>query len=172
MATNLHWVKQAFERDVHITENGVEVGQLHRALLERDVNASLYTTRLRFDVTGFLINTVNIHDLAAADRIVGTIKFYFGKRAELTLDTGTVYTWKRHNILMRQWNMIREGATDTDDKEVVNYSLTRLFFTQEGDIQADLPSPEVDIVILAGLFIRNYFQRRRRTAAGAVAFGA
>ncbi|MBO0934997.1 hypothetical protein J2I47_00415 [Fibrella sp. HMF5335] len=173
MATNLHWVKQAFDREIHITENGVEVGRLHRAVFDRDVDAALHKTQLRFDVTGFLINTVNIHDLAADNRIVGTITFHFGKRAELTLENGNIYTWKRQNILMRQWIMIREGVTDADDKEVVNYSLTRQFFVQEGDMQADLDSPEADIVMLAGLFIRQYFQRRRRIAAGGAvaAFG-
>ena len=174
MATNLRWVKQAFDREIHITENGAEVGRLHRALFERDVDATLHKTNLRFDVTGFLIHTVNIHDLTADNRIIGTITFHFGKRAELTLENGTVYTWKRQNMLMREWRMIREGATDADDKEVVNYRLTRQFFVQEGDIQADLAAPEADIVMLTGLFLRQYFQRRRRaTGAGAiVALGA
>lgn len=170
MATNLRWVKQAFDREVHITENGVEVGRLHRAIFERDVDATLHKTRVQFDVTGFLIHAVNIHDLAAGNRIIGTITFHFGKRAELTLENGTVYTWKRHNMLMRQWEMLQEEAANTDAKEVVSYSLTRQFFIQEGDVHADLASPEADIVILTGLFIRNYFQRRRRIVAGAAAF--
>ena len=170
MATNLRWVKQAFDREVHITENGVEVGRLHRAMFERDVDATLHKTQVRFDVTGFLMHTVNIHDLAADNRIIGTITFHFGKRAELTLENGTVYTWKRQNMLMRQWGMIREGATDADDKEVVNYSLTRQFFVEEGDMQADINSSESDIIMLTGLFLRQYFQRRRRlVVAGAVA---
>lgn len=170
MATNLRWVKQAFERDIHITEQGAEVGKLHQAMFERDVDATLHNTRLRFDVTGFLIHKVNIYDLAADNRIIGTITFHFGKRAELTLENGTVYTWKRQNMLMRQWSMIREGATDADDKEVVNYSLTRQFFVQEGDMQTDLASPEADIVMLTGLFLRQYFQRRRRAViAGSAA---
>ncbi|MEZ0539472.1 hypothetical protein [Fibrella arboris] len=171
----LNWVKEAFSRDVHLLENGVEVGQLHRAVLERDVDASLHDVRLRFDVTGFLIHAVNVHDLKADNRIIGTITFHFGKRAELRLGTGAVYTWKRHNILMRQWDMIREGATDAEDKEVVNYTRTRQFMADHGDIETELASPESDIIVLTGLFIRNYFLRRRRAvavAAGGAAAGA
>lgn len=146
-------------------ENGVEVGRLHRAVFERDVDASLHNVQLRFDITGFLLHSVNVHDLKANNHIIGTITFHFGKRAELRLENGAVYTWKRHNMLMREWHMIREGATDADDKEMVNYSLTRRFLADHGDISTDLTSPEADIVVLTGLFIRNYFQRRRRAAA-------
>ncbi|MBO0951666.1 hypothetical protein [Fibrella forsythiae] len=174
MATRLSWVKEAFRRDVHLMENGVEVGKLHQAIFERDVDASLYTVQLRFDVTGFLRHAVNVHDLTADNRIIGTITLHFGKRAELTLENGSVYTWKRHNMLMREWDMIREGATDADDKEVVSYTRTRQFLTDHGDITTDLPSPEAEIVLLTGLFIRNYFLRRRRVvaAAGVAALGA
>lgn len=155
-------------------ENGAEVGRLHRAVFERDVDASLHDVQLRFDVTGFIMHSVNVHDLKANNRIIGTITFHFGKRAELTLENGTVYTWKRQNMLMREWSMIREGATDADDKEVVSYSRTRQFLTDHGDISSDLASPEAEIVMLTGLFIRNYFKRRRRAmvAGGSAAFGA
>jgi len=167
MSTKLNWTKEAFSREVHLMENGVEVGRLHRAVFERDVEASLHDVQLRFDVSGFLIHSVNVHDLKAGNHIIGTLTFHFGKRAELTLENGTVYTWKRHNMLMREWEMIREGATDAEDREVVSYTLTRKFLADHGDIRVDLPSPEADIVVLAGLFIRNYFQRRRRAAAAA-----
>ncbi|WP_375447912.1 hypothetical protein [uncultured Fibrella sp.] len=169
MATTLSWVKEAFSREVHLLENGVEVGRLHRAVFERDVAASLHAVQLRYDVTGFLFHSVNVHDMKANNRVIATITLHFGKRAELRLENGTVYTWKRHNMLMREWTMIREGATDADDKEVVNYSLTRKFLADHGDISTDLPSPEADIVVLTGLFIRNYFQRRRRAAAAGAA---
>ena len=165
MATKLNWIKEAFRQEVHLMENGVEVGRLHRSAFEHDVDASLHEVQLRFDVRGFLIHSVNVHDLKADNRIIGTITFHFGKRAELTLENGTVYTWKRQNVLMREWNMIREGTGDIDDKEVVSYSLTRQFLVDHGDIRVGLASPEADIVVLTGLFIRNYFQRRRRVAA-------
>ncbi len=170
----ISWVKEAFSREVHFIENGVEVGRLHRAVFERDVDASLHDVQLRFDVTGFITNSVNVHDLKADNRIIGKLTFHFCKRAELTLDDGSVYSWKRHNMLMREWSMIREGATDADDKEVVNYTRTRQFLTDHGDITTDLASPEAEIIILTGLFIRNYFKRRRRAiaAAGVVAIGA
>ena len=167
MAAKLSWVKEAFSREVHFIENGVEVGRLHRAVFERDVDASLHGVHLRFDVTGFLIHSVNVHDLKAGNRIIGTLTFHFGKRVELTLENGSVYTWKRHNMLMREWSMIREGATDAEDKEVVNYTRTRQFLADHGDISTDLTSPEAEIIILTGLFIRNYFRRRRRAIVAA-----
>ncbi len=167
MSAKLNWTKEAFNREVVITSNGQTVGGMHRDLLERDVEASLNKTHIKFDVMGFLFHSVNIHDLGANNQIIGSIIFHFGKRAELQLANGDRYTWKRHNILMRDWDMIREGTTDADDREVVNYHLTRQFLSDHGDISADTGVPQSDVVILTGLFVRNYFQRRRRAAAAA-----
>ncbi len=174
MNKKLNWTKEAFSREVVITEDSQPVGRMQRNGLSHDVETYLYGVRLRFDVTGFLLHSVNIHDVNASDRIVGQITFPFGKRAELTLATGAVYTWKRHNMLMREWDMIREGATDADDRETVNYSLTRAFFVDNGDIRVDDDSSNAVLVVLTGLFVRNYFQRRRRmvAAGAAVAVGA
>lgn len=168
MATKLSWVREAFSRETHLMENGVEVGRLHQAVFERDVDASLHDVQLRFDVTGFISHSVNVHDLKANNRIIATITLHFGHRAELKLANGAVYNWKRQNMLMRNWEMIREGSVGPGDNEVVNYTLTYQFFAHNGDISTDLASPEAEIVILTGLFIRNYFQRRRRAVVAAV----
>jgi len=165
MTAKLNWTKEAFSREVVITSNSQTVGGLLGRFFERDVEATLFDTHIKFDVMGFLLHSVNIHDLVADNQIIGTITFHFGKRAELQLANGERYTWKRHNILMREWEMIREGATDADDREVVNYHLTRQFFSDHGDISVEADVPQANVVILTGLFVRNYFQRRRRAAA-------
>lgn len=167
MTAKLNWTKEAFSREVVITSEGQPVGGLQGRFFERDVEASLFDTRIKFDVTGFLMHSVNIHDLATDNQIIGTITFHFGKRAELQLANGDQYTWKRHNILMRDWDMIREGTTDAEDREVVNYHLTRNFFSVHGDISIDADVPQANVVVLTGLFIRNYFQRRRAARAAA-----
>lgn len=169
MIAKLNWTKEAFSREVLITNDGQPIGRMHRDLLERDVEATLFDTHIKFDVMGFLVHSVNVHNLADNNQIIGTITFSFGKRAELVLNNGDRYTWKRHNILMRDWNMIREGATDADDHEVVNYHLTRQFLVDHGDISVEADVPQANVVILAGLFVRNYFQRRRRVIAGGAA---
>ena len=70
--------------------------------------------------------------------------------------------------------MIRETPDGLPEKEIVSYDLTRKFFEDHGDINVNESGliPNVDIVILTGLFIRNYFQRRRRLATAIVASGA
>jgi hypothetical protein len=174
MVAKLSWTKEAFSRAVVITHNDQMVGGMNRDAFGRDVEATLFDIRIKFDVEGFLVHSVNIHDLAANNQVIGTIAFHFGKRAELQLANGDRYTWKRNNVLMREWEMIHEGATDAEDREVVNYSLTRQFFSDHGDISVDAYVPQVNVVILTGLFVRNYFQRRRRrmAAAGAITAGA
>lgn len=170
MSRKLSWVKEAFSREINLVQNGQIVGGMQRDTFGRDVDAYLNNTRLRFDVTGFLFHSVNIHDLNADNQIIGHIEFRFGKRAELKLVSGESYLWKRHNVLMREWEMIRETPHGLPEKEIVSYDLTRRFFEEHGDINVDEAgtSSTTDNIILTGLFIRNYFQRRRRIATVAV----
>ena len=169
MNRNLNWTKEAFSRDIQIMQDGNAIGEMRRDFLSNDVEASLNGTQLRFDVTGFLLHSVNIYTPNADNEPVGHITFRFGKQAELNLASGERYLWKRHNMLMRQWEMIQETADGSPEKEVVSYDLTRKFFEDVGDITVNEEgnTPNVDIIILTGLFIRNYFQRRRRMAIAA-----
>jgi len=174
MSRNLTWTKEAFNRTTTLLDQGRVVGRMQReSVFDQDVDAYLNGTHLRFDVTGFIAHLVNVYDLSAENQLIGHITFSFGKRAELQLTSGETYLWKRHNLLMRNWDMIREGSEQTDDQEVVSYALTRQFFADHGDISVDAEiatatPANADVVLLAGLFIRNYFQRRRRAVAAAV----
>ncbi|GAB3709251.1 hypothetical protein GCM10027592_45250 [Spirosoma flavus] len=174
MSQKLNWVKEAFSREINIVQGGQVVGTMHRNILSRDVDAYLNNVRIQFDVTGFLLHSVNIHNQNANNQIIGHIEFSFGKRAELKLTDGRSYIWKRHNVLMREWDMIRENPDGSPDKELVNYDLTHRFFEEHGDITVNEndESTPVEVIILTGLFIRNYFQRRRRMAAVAAAGAA
>lgn len=173
MSKSLTWTKEAFNRTTTLLDNGRIVGQMQReGIFDRDVDAHLNGVHLRFDVTGFILHSVNIHDLSNDNQIIGHITFSFGKRAELQLANGKTYLWKRHNVLMREWEIIREGNKHTDDQEVVSYSLTRQFFVDHGDISVEDESSDASILILTGLFLRNYFQRRGRMNAGALVAAA
>lgn len=171
MNRKLNWVKQAFSRDVQILREGQLVGGMHQDLLSRDVEAYLNDVRVRFDVTGFLAHLVNIHNVSNNDQVIGQIGLSFGKRAELKLTSGESYLWKRHNMLMREWDMIRETPDGLPEKEVVSYDRTQQFFKDAGDITVNEAgnTANAEVIILTGLFIRNYFLRRRRlAAAGAI----
>ena len=173
MSKSLTWTKEAFDRTTTLLDNGQVVGRMQReGIFDRDVEAHLNGVHLRFDVTGFILHSVNVHDLSNNNQLIGHITFSFGKRAELQLANGETYLWKRHNMLMRDWDMIREGDGQTDNQEMVSYLLARRLFVDHGDISVQTESnpatpTSADVVVLAGLFFRNYFQRRRRVAAAA-----
>ena len=166
MNRKLSWTKEAFSRDFRIMQDGQVIGEMHHNLFSNDVEAYLNEVYIRFDVEGFLFHSVILFDPKANDKVIGHIEFRFGKQAELKLSSGEAYLWKRHNVLMREWDMILETASSLPESEVVNYERTQKFFKDAGDIviEKDEQSPMVEIVILTGLFIRNYFQRRRRLA--------
>ncbi len=169
MSRKLNWIKEAFSRHLQIMQDGQLVGEMLRDVFSNDVTASLNGVHLRFDVNGFLFHSVNVYRVDSDNQIIGHIEFRFGKQAELTLTSGETYLWKRHNMLMREWDMIWEMPDGSPEKEIVSYDLTRKFFEDAGDItiNEDSQMPNVEVVILTGLFIRNYFQRRRQIAVAA-----
>jgi hypothetical protein len=169
MSHKLQWIKEAFSRHLQIMQDGQVVGEMLRDVFSKDVTASLNGVQLRFDVNGFLFHSVNVHRVDADNQIIGHIEFRFGKQAELNLTLGETYLWKRHNMLMREWDMILENPDGSPEREIVSYDLTRKFFEDAGDITVneDGQMPNLEVVILTGLFIRNYFQRRRRAAVAA-----
>lgn len=84
MSKSLTWTKEAFNRKTTLLDNGRVVGQMHReGVFGRDVDAHLNGVHLRFDVTGFILHSVNVHDLSNNNQLIGHITFSFGKRAEL-----------------------------------------------------------------------------------------
>lgn len=167
MATKLGWIKHAFERTVDITNGQQVIGSLHREVFNRDVEARLNSVHVLFDVTGFIRHSVNIHDLNNNNAIIGHIEFSFGKRAELHLPTGETYLWKRHDWLIRDWSMVATDAQEQPTTEVVHYERIWELFTDKGTIDIPMQTPNVELLILTGLFVRNYFLRRRRARAAA-----
>ena len=172
LPTKLNWTKKAFERSTQINHEGQLVGEMKRQdLFSHDVQASLYDTHVRFDVTGFLVHDINVHNVSNADEIIGSISISFGKKATLTLKNGEVYVWKRANMLMKEWHLIHDLPNTDNDPEVVDYVRTRhLLFGENGEINIlEKPTSNTELLVLTGLFIRNYFVRRRRMAAAMAA---
>jgi len=162
METKLHWVKEAFSREVVLMDGQRTVGRMHREMLARDVDAELNAVRLHFDVQGFLIHKVVVtQQTDAGPQAIGWIEFNWGRSAELVLNTGERYRWQRQNVLMHQWSLISEN----DHQEVIHYDRTRAFFGDEGEIELLRSSPHPEVLILTGLFVRNYFLRKRKIAA-------
>ena len=66
---------------------------------------------------------------------------------------------------MKEWGMLRDGRAKESDPEIVHYHQVRGIWGEAGNIELLHTSPEGAIVLLAGLFVGNYFRRRRRVAA-------
>ena len=62
-------------------------------------------------------------------------------------------------------------ATDQHEQptnELIHYERIWEFFSDKGTIEVFSQTPNMELLILTGLFVRNYFLRRRRAAAAAV----
>ncbi|MGV3559941.1 hypothetical protein [Larkinella arboricola] len=164
MEKQLHWVKEAFSRQVVIMDGDRIVGGMHRDLLVRDVDAYLNHVHIFFDVTGFLVHSVNIHDKNAGDKIIGRIDFGVFNGANVLLETGEKYTWRRENFMMHEWSLVADDPDTRSERELVHYDRTRKFLTDEGTIELVTEMPNAEMLILTGLFVRNYFLRKRKIA--------
>jgi hypothetical protein len=165
MEKQLHWVKAAFSRSVVIMKGDEVVGGMHRDLLVRDVDAHLNGVHIFFDVAGFLVHSVNIHDKTAGDKIIGRIDFEGFHGAVVQLETGEKYTWQRENFMMHEWSLVADTPESKTGKEVIHYDRTQLFLADEGTIELVTDLPNAEMLILTGLFVRNYFLRKRKIAA-------
>ncbi|GAB3932778.1 hypothetical protein [Larkinella terrae] len=165
MEKQLHWVKEAFSRSIVIMDGEKVVGGMHRDLLVRDVDAHLNGVHIFFDVAGFLVHSVNIHDKDAGDKIIGRIEFEGFNGAVVRLETGEKYTWQRENFMMHEWSIVAGNAESKTGHEIIHYDRTRLFLADEGTIELVSALPNAEMLILTGLFVRNYFLRRRKIAA-------
>ncbi len=164
MGKKLHWIREAFGRNIVIQDGEKEVGKMfRRAMFSYDMEAILNNSHILFDMKGFILHSVDIIDLNQENKVIGTITFSFGRKAELTLATGERYLWRRQNFLMRNWSLIKQPAVDSS--EAVYYDRIRHFFTERGDIDESLATDHADLLVLTGLFIGGYFLRRRRRAA-------
>ncbi|WP_234736192.1 hypothetical protein [Tellurirhabdus bombi] len=162
METKLHWVKEAFSREVVLMEGERVVGKMFREVLARDVHAYLNNVQLHFDVEGFLLHKVTLYQHINGEKhAIGHIEFDWDKTAELQLATGEKYLWQRQNFLMHEWSIISEN----DQQEIIHYDRNRAYLSDEGDIELLTSSPNAEVLILSGLFVRNYFLRRRKIAA-------
>ncbi|WP_460673622.1 hypothetical protein [Larkinella ripae] len=165
MEKQLHWVKEAFSRSVVIMDGPNVVGGMHRDLLVRDVDAHLNGIHIFFDVRGFLVQSVNIHDKNAGDRIIGRIDFAGFNDASVQLENGEKYTWRRENFMMHEWSLVADNPDSKAAQEIVHYDRTRMFLADEGTIELVTDRPNAEMLILTGLFVRNFFLRKRKIAA-------
>lgn len=166
LPAKLKWVNAAFSRITQIIDNETVIGDMTREPFSSDVTARLNQTTLRFDVQGFLTKQVNVHD--RNDTIIATIELHFGRKATLHLN-GEIYIFKKNGFLSREWSLIHDLPGTDQDPEIIHYTTVRTFFKNEGEFTVLESSPQNDILILTGLFLRNYFVRRQAKKAAVIA---
>lgn len=166
LPSRLHWVNAAFSRVTQLIEGEKVVGELKRESFSSDVTAWLNDTALCFDVRGFLKKQVDVYD--RNDTVIATIELHMGRKATLHLN-GETYIFKKKGFLSREWSLIHDLPDTEHDPEIIHYTTVRTFFKNEGELTLLEPSPQSNILILTGLFLRNYFVRRQAKTASVVA---
>lgn len=165
LPSRLQWVNAAFSRTTQLLEGEKVIGELKRELFSADVTARLNDTELRFDVSGFLKKQVDIYD--RNNTVIAVIELHMGRKATLHLN-GETYIFKKNGFLSREWSLIHDLPDTEQDPEMIHYTTVRTFFKKEGELTLLEPSPQSDVLILTGLFLRNYFVRRQAQKAAVI----
>lgn len=167
MNKSLNWTKKAFNRNIEFNDSeGVLIGNIKFKLFDSRVESELYGKKISFDVEGFLKKEVTILDANNAE--LGKILLGFRNKAEVNLNNGEKYIWKRADFFMHKWELIHDLAFTDNDPVIINYDRERNFFNQEGTISLVEVTENSELLTLIGFFIGFFFLRRRRKA-GAVA---
>ena len=167
MNKSLNWTKKVFNRTIEFADaEGVSVGNITFKLFDSRVESELYGTQINFDIAGFINKEVTILDDNNAE--LGKILLGFRSKAEVTLNNGEKYIWKRTDFFMHKWELIHNLPFTDNDPVIIKYDRERNFFNQGGNISLVETTENSELLTLIGFFIGFYFLRRRRKA-GAVA---
>ncbi len=164
LPSKLKWVSAAFSRLTQIMDGEKTIGEMKGEPFSSDVKAWLNDTQLRFDVYGFLNKQINVHDVT--DAVIATIELHLGRKATLHLN-GETYIFKKNGF--REWSLLHDLPDTDQDPEMVHYTTIRNFFTKEGELTFPDQSPDSEILLLTGLFLRHYFIRRQAKKAAIIA---
>jgi len=153
METHYTWKIKFFSNTYEIYKTEMKAGEILNKAFSRSATGVLNGKNLIFDVRGFFRSETKILDGENESQIAEVDISNWKSRATIKYN-GREYTWQHENFWNTKWTIGNENGA------LVKYHS----FTSGGDIQSFTDDP---VLILAGLFIKNYFRQRASSAAAA-----
>jgi hypothetical protein len=151
METQYKWKTRFFSNKLEILQYENPVGGINNKAFSRSASGTLNGKEMLFVIRGFFRQETNI--LNASDESVMAEVLISAWKSRATIKyNGKEYFWQHENFWNTKWSISNENGA------VVKYHS----FTSGGDITAYTTD---EVLILAGLFIKNYFRQRAAAAA-------
>lgn len=146
MGTQLTWKTKLFKNKYDIFQNEKHIGELRSSLWSKTCRGELNGKKHIFKTKGFFTPETQILN-PENNSIEGQIFFSTWKAKTRIVIGGKEYIWAFDNFFHTKWSICCDGKTIIDYK-TYNFS---------GDINT--VSLNDDLVILSGLFIKNFFDK-------------
>jgi len=153
METNYTWKTKFFSNKIEIFQYENPVGELNNKAFTRSAAGTLNDKELLFDIRGFFRQETRILDARDESVIAEVIISTWKSKAAIKYNNKE-YTWQHENFWNTKWTISNENGA------VVKYHS----FASGGEMTAFTTD---EVLILAGLFIKNYFRQRAATVAAA-----
>jgi hypothetical protein len=145
METKLIWKSKFFKNRYEIFSHETGIGELQKSSWSRTSSGELNGKKYIFDTRGFLNKETQIIDLKD-NSVIGKILFSNWRTKTTIIYRNKEYIFRYDNILNTKWSISDESGV------LVNFQS----FISDGDINS---SNSDEVLILAGLFIRNYIKQ-------------
>lgn len=153
METHYTWRTRFFRRGFEIYQNDNVVGEVKNKSFERRTSGELNGRKLMFETKGFFRQEHRIIDQKDDKEIVQIVFNIWKTKTTIKYDNKD-YLWQYDNFWNTKWSISNENGV------LIRYQSS----FSSGEITSYTGD---EVLILAGLFIKDYFKQRAAAAAAA-----
>ena len=151
METRYTWKTKFFSNTIRIYQYEGQVGEIANKAFSRSASGELNGRKLLFDIKGFFRQETRILDASDESVVADVIISSWKSKATITYNNRE-YIWQHENFWNSKWSIGNESGA------VVKYH-------SRGNGGEVTSYTNDEVLILAGLFIKNYFKQRAAAAA-------
>ncbi|WP_231424047.1 MULTISPECIES: hypothetical protein [Pedobacter] len=152
MAKFITWKSNWYNSNFELFIDGVQKGAITFATWKSDAETTLENENYFFTNVGFWKSKTNIIN-RKTDQVIGSITYDAWKfKAIINMESGEQYEWKSTSFWKSEWILSNNN----------NVNITYSAKSRVGSIMADTDNR---LLIIAGLFIKQIYNRRAAAAA-------
>jgi hypothetical protein len=151
MESNFTWKSKFFSNKWEIFQYDQKVGEIVNKAFSRSASGVLRGRKVIFDIRGFFKHQTRILD-AESESILAELAISNWKTKAIINYNNREYTWQHDNFWNTKWSISDPNGP------VVKYHSKAM----GGEITSFTGD---EVIIMAGLFIKNYFRQRAAAAA-------
>lgn len=151
MESTFTWKTKFFSNTWDIIQNDQKVGEIVNKAFSRSSSGTLRGKKILFEIRGFFRQQTRILDAESESLLAEVVISNWKTKATISYNTRE-YIWQHENFWNTKWSI-----SDTNGA-IVKYNSHAM----GGEITSYTTD---EVLIMAGLFIKNYFRQRAAAAA-------